>query len=181
AIPGVIATVTYEPHGAALLLSDYARNRICGQEGQVCCGEFGYCDAGLACGRKGDLPHGRCVSCGEFGCSGASLGIRDHFDTREDDVGPPRALKPGDIQRGMMQIHPRVQACYERFKVPGMVNVTVSINPSGRVSTAQVTGKFAGTATGVCIERAVKSAEFPRFSGPAMSGIDYPFMLTRDD
>ena len=56
---------------------------------------------------------------------------------------------------------------------------TVTINPSGRVSSAQVTGKFAGTPTGTCVASAVKGASFPRFKGQAMSGIDYPFMLSK--
>ena len=95
------------------------------------------------------------------------------------DENLPEQLKPSDIQHGMQGIKGRVQNCYAQYNVPGMVNVTVTINPSGRVSSAQVSGKFAGTPTGTCVASAVKGASFPRFKGQAMSGIDYPFMLSK--
>jgi hypothetical protein len=58
-----------------------------------------------------------------------------------------------------------------------MVNVTITIANTGRVVAAQVTGKFAGTPTGECVERAALRAVFPTFEGLSMSGIDYPFTL----
>jgi len=192
AIPGVIAVVTYEPHGSPLMLSDYARERRCGEEGQACCGETWDCAGDLTCDRV--LPHGRCVACGQLGepccareCRGYFYCDRGTCQQRPPEMSFPEItrdadggqLRVGDIQRGMAAIKGKVQACYARFDVPGMVNVTLSINPNGRVGTAQVTGKFFGTETGICVERAVKSARFPTFSGPAMSGIDYPFMLSR--
>ena len=45
-----------------------------------------------------------------------------------------------------------------------MVKLTVA--PSGRVSAATVTGKFAGTPSGSCVESAVKSAKFAPSAGP---------------
>jgi hypothetical protein len=106
-------------------------------------------------------------------------GSRERSGPSPGDENLPDQLKPGDIQRGMATIKGRVQNCYAQYNVPGMVNVTVTINPSGRVSSAQVTGKFAGTPTGTCVASAVKGASFPRFKGAAMSGIDYPFMLSK--
>jgi hypothetical protein len=150
----------------------------------------------LHCNRQ--PPHGVCEPCGELGqsccgwvcrnglnCNGTciegnpeSVESRAHVDEVLDDWDDLQQLEPGDIQRGMAKIRDKVASCYRQFNVPGMVNVTLAINPSGRVSTAQVTGKFSGTPTGSCIERAVRSAIFPRFSGPAMTGIDYPFLLS---
>jgi len=52
-----------------------------------------------------------------------------------------------------------------------MVNIEISY---GRVTAATVTGKFAGTPTGDCVERVVKTATFPvaqEFRTP------YPFQL----
>ena len=45
----------------------------------------------------------------------------------------------------------------------------------GRVSAARVKGMFAGTPTGACVQRAVKSARFPKSRGSL--SITYPFML----
>jgi hypothetical protein len=65
AIPGVIATMTYEPYGAPLLLSNFARQRICGEDGQVCCPVPWFCATGLACERR-LVEQARCVPCGEL-------------------------------------------------------------------------------------------------------------------
>ena len=50
----------------------------------------------------------------------------------------------------------------------------VVIGKSGRVSSATVSGKFAGTPTGSCVERAVKTASFPPSDGFTTP---YPFQL----
>jgi hypothetical protein len=100
--------------------------------------------------------------------------------TRTPEVGDynlPEQLKPSDIMRGMAAIKPLVAACYAQYKVDGMVNVSVTIANTGRVSKAIITGKFAGTPTGECVARAVEKAIFPTFEGASMSGIDYPFTL----
>jgi hypothetical protein len=85
-------------------------------------------------------------------------------------------LEPADIQKGMRAVKGRVQGCYDQYKVPGMVQVSVSISPNGRVASANVTGKFAGTPTGACVAGAVKGAKFDRFRGAALT-ITYPFVL----
>ena len=53
-----------------------------------------------------------------------------------------------------------------------MVNVVIGKN--GKVTTATVTGKFAGTPTGACVETAVKTASFPPSDG---FSTPYPFQL----
>jgi len=96
---------------------------------------------------------------------------------RSRDENLPEQLEPSDIQRGMASIRPLVEACFAKWKVPGVVNVTMTIRPSGRVLEAAATGAFAGTPTGDCVAEAVKRVMLPRFEGPAMMGIDYPFTL----
>src|SRR5215813_14223394 len=49
----------------------------------------------------------------------------------DDDL--PEQLKPSDIQRSMGRIKARVQWCYDRYQVPGMVQITLTIEPVGRV------------------------------------------------
>jgi hypothetical protein len=53
-----------------------------------------------------------------------------------------------------------------------MVNVVIATN--GRVSSATVTGRFAGTPTGACVEQAVMAGAFPPSDGLSTP---YPFQL----
>ena len=55
-----------------------------------------------------------------------------------------------------------------------MAMVNVAIGKTGKVTSATVTGKFAGTPTGACVEKAVKSASFPPSDGLQTP---YPFQL----
>jgi predicted Zn finger-like uncharacterized protein len=93
-----------------------------------------------------------------------------------EDSSLPDQLDKGAIVSGMQKIKPRVGSCFDQFKVPGMANVAVTISGSGRVSSANVTGQFAGTPTGDCVAKAAKSASFPKFKGAPQS-IVYPFIL----
>lgn len=84
-------------------------------------------------------------------------------------------LTQSDIVNAMKGVQPKVQACANQFKVPGTAMATVSVASGGRVSTASVTGKFAGTPTGSCVETAAKSAKFP----PCQSmTFPWPFTLS---
>jgi hypothetical protein len=92
------------------------------------------------------------------------------------DDSLPDQLDKGAIQGGMSKVKGKVASCYEQFKVPGMANVSVTIGKNGHVSNASVTGSFAGTPTGGCVEKAVKGAGFPPFKGSPMT-FTYPFIL----
>ncbi|MBW2730981.1 MAG: zinc-ribbon domain-containing protein [Deltaproteobacteria bacterium] len=91
------------------------------------------------------------------------------------DANLPDRLERSHIQAGMRKVKGRVKGCYDRFKVPGLAMVRVSIAGSGKVSSARVSGLFAGTPTGSCVRSAVKSARFPRCKKPTT--ITYPFSL----
>jgi hypothetical protein len=70
-------------------------------------------------------------------------------------------LGQSDIVDAMKRVQPKIQACANRFKVPGTAMANISVAKGGRVGTVLVTGKFADTATGSCVEEAAKSAKFP--------------------
>jgi predicted Zn finger-like uncharacterized protein len=98
---------------------------------------------------------------------------------RVDDDTPKAAagggpLAKGAVVAGMNSVKGKVASCYSQFKVPGMAMVNVVIGKSGKVTSATVTGKFAGTPTGSCVEQAVKSASFPPSDGLTTP---YPFQL----
>jgi hypothetical protein len=84
-------------------------------------------------------------------------------------------LTQSDIVNAMKGVQPKVQACANQFKVPGTAMANISVASGGKVSNASVTGKFAGTPTGSCVETAAKSAKFP----PCQSmTFPWPFTLS---
>jgi predicted Zn finger-like uncharacterized protein len=99
--------------------------------------------------------------------------------------GPAEAAKPAapqvklvtltqsDIVSAMKGVQPRVQACANQFKVPGTAMANISVASGGKVSSAKVTGKFAGTPTGSCVEVAAKAAKFP-----ACQSMNFPWPFT---
>ncbi len=100
-----------------------------------------------------------------------------HAKGSDDDAKPAPSAGPlakGAVVAGMNSVKGKVGACYSEFKVPGMAMVNVVIGKSGKVTSATVTGKFAGTPTGACVEKAVKSAAFPPSEGLTTP---YPFQL----
>jgi hypothetical protein len=78
------------------------------------------------------------------------------------------------VVSGMNAVKPEISRCYQAYGVPGMALVNVAIAPDGLVSSARVTGRFAGTPTGTCVEQAVLTARFPPSDGLATP---YPFQL----
>jgi len=99
----------------------------------------------------------------------------------EDPLKPaPAAVKlitltQSDIVNAMKGVQPKVQACANQYKVPGTAMATISVASGGKVSLASVTGKFAGTPSGSCVEIAAKAAKFP----PCQSmTFPWPFTLS---
>ena len=104
--------------------------------------------------------------------SGSSKGDDDPSrKAPESSAGP---LSKSAVVAGMNSVKGKISECYSQFKVPGMAMVNVVIAKSGKVSSATVSGKFAGTPTGSCVEKAVKSASFPPSDGFTTP---YPFQL----
>jgi hypothetical protein len=92
-------------------------------------------------------------------------------------VPPPglgNPIRKAAIVSGMNAVKPQIARCYAAYGVPGMALVNAVIAPSGLVSSANVTGRFADTPTGACVEQAVLTARFPPSDGIATP---YPFQL----
>jgi hypothetical protein len=92
------------------------------------------------------------------GCGGVFFGPED-----EPGHSPPRVrrLPRSVIVAGLNAIKPRVDACYEAYGVPGTALVNVRVGLDGALRSAKVTGKFARTPTGACVEAALLGARFP--------------------
>jgi hypothetical protein len=92
--------------------------------------------------------------------------------SRRDEEEPVAAraekaptLERDDIVKGMTAVMPRARECYNQYKVPGVATVKITVSPAGRVTSAAVTGRFAGTPSGTCVENALKTARFPASAG----------------
>jgi predicted Zn finger-like uncharacterized protein len=94
--------------------------------------------------------------------------------SRKSEASGAGPLAKGAVVAGMNSVKGKISECYTQFKVPGMAMVNVVIGKSGHVTSATVSGKFAGTPTGSCVEKAVKSASFPPSDGLTTP---YPFQL----
>ncbi len=105
---------------------------------------------------------------------GGGKHVSDDDGASKASAAAAQPLAKGAVVAGMNSVKPKVQACYEQFKQGGMAMVNVVIGRNGKVSAATVTGKFAGTPTGACVEKAVKSASFPPSEGLSTP---YPFQL----
>ena len=83
----------------------------------------------------------------------------------------PLALAPRAIQIGMKRIGALVQECYDRFQVPGLAVVRVTVKgATGQVAGVKIKGKFKGSpTTGRCLIDAVKKARFHIFRKAKMS------------
>lgn len=92
------------------------------------------------------------------------------------DANLPDQLDRSDVLAGMKAVTPKATACYQQYHVPGIAMVSVVIAKSGKVQSASVGGALAGTPTGDCVAKAVKTASFKQFKGAPMS-IQYPFQL----
>jgi predicted Zn finger-like uncharacterized protein len=121
---------------------------------------------------------------GKKGGSGKALDdlLGEVGSKRSDESSKPAApsvklitLGQSDIVNAMKAVQPKVQACANQFKVPGTALATISVATGGKVTSATVTGKFAGSPTGSCVESAAKSAKFI----PCQSmTFPWPFTLT---
>ncbi len=92
-------------------------------------------------------------------------------------VAAKKKLDKSQVQRTIRGAYGRVAACNNAGdKKSGTVTVRFTIQPSGSVGGAQVTGPFAGTPVGGCIARVVRGLRFPSFDGSPLT-ITFPFVL----
>jgi hypothetical protein len=87
----------------------------------------------------------------------------------------PEKLTQSDIKKGMGPVQKKAMECYEKYNVAGTANVKLTVEPSGKISSAALAGSYDNTPTGTCILDAVKKASFPKTKSPL--SFSYPFML----
>ena len=87
---------------------------------------------------------------------------------REHERAPPKLAQLGaaEIQKILVRGRGSVMMCFEDHKAQlpaehGQVTFGLTILGSGRVGTVGVTGDFAGSAVGRCVEQQVSKLRFP--------------------
>ena len=79
-------------------------------------------------------------------------------------------LTPKDVIDGMNAVKTDVKACGNGT---GIVKVKLRILESGAIESVETVEEFAGTEIGVCVENAVRKAQFPASGAP--TNITFPF------
>lgn len=94
-------------------------------------------------------------------------------DTKEKEATPTAAVGPFSVsaaQVALTQAANNAQACKKPDGPTGSGKVQVTFAPSGRVTSANVTGgPFAGTPVGGCVASAFRRARIPAFTGNPMT------------
>ena len=85
-----------------------------------------------------------------------------------------KSLSGADIKKGMGSVAGNAQACFNGTQGTAIVKLTVA--PSGQVEKVKVSGVFAGTQVGACVEAAVRNAKFPAWDGGPQS-FGYSYLL----
>ena len=88
-----------------------------------------------------------------------------------------KELTAADIRTAMSALNGKAQACYAKYGVSGSVAVKLMVAPSGEVKKASVTGSFAGTPTGDCVQKVAGGAKFPAWDGNALT-VNYSYFLS---
>jgi hypothetical protein len=94
------------------------------------------------------------------------------------DQQQPTELSHSAIAESMGQIRAQVFACYQKFQVPGSVQLSYEVASNGTVQSIRLGGTLEGTPTGDCVLEAGKNARFPRFQA-ASQKFTYPFFLRK--
>jgi hypothetical protein len=105
-------------------------------------------------------------------------GVEEGPAETEKKVLSKKSLDRGDVATAMGAVRSRAGACHDKEGATGQVKIRFTVAPSGKVSSAKATGKFAGTPTGSCVAAAVKGATFPAFDGRPMA-FTFPFLLSQ--
>ena len=86
----------------------------------------------------------------------------------------PETPSRDDVLAAMRGVESAVQACGRAEGVTGKAEVQLEVASSGKVSSADVSG--VSDSVGACIQRAVRSAKFPKFEKPSFA-VKFPYRL----
>ena len=102
------------------------------------------------------------------GTCGQSTVVVRREEPRRQSI--PERLSSRQIQDGMSRLNGLVQECYDKFQVPGLAEVSVTVKgDTGLIIKVDVQGKFKDSpTTGKCLIDAVGKGRFPMFRANSM-------------
>src|SRR5579862_2346781 len=80
--------------------------------------------------------------------------------------GLPWQLGKNEVLSTMARYRGWAADCYVTYKVRGLVQLVLTILPSGEVESIHVEGELAGTPEGECFITVLRKIRFPPFAGP---------------
>jgi hypothetical protein len=86
----------------------------------------------------------------------------------------PEQLTRSEVQKGLEDVRSVLASCAAGEHGTTYANVTIS--GAGRVSYSTIEGAFAGSPAGSCMARALRTSDFPKFSGAPLK-VRYPFVF----
>lgn len=97
---------------------------------------------------------------------------------KKADDGPklPSGLPQARVKELLDGVGADVQVCFEMYGQSGEAPTEIIVAPDGKVKSAKVSGKLQNTPAAACVERLVKDAIFPQFSGQDAK-VQWPFLL----
>jgi len=88
----------------------------------------------------------------------------------------PDRLNTSQIKTAMKDVSEQTQACFDAYGIQGMATFKMIIAGSGKLAKSEQSGDFEGTPTGICLDKAIKAAKFPKSKKKA-TPITYPIVL----
>lgn len=102
--------------------------------------------------------------------------MKDTLVAKVPAIVHPDRLSTAQIKAAMKDVSKQTNACYEAYGIEGMATFKMVIAGSGKLKRAKQGGDFVGTPTGICLDKAVLAASFPRSKKKA-TPITYPIVL----
>ena len=89
----------------------------------------------------------------------------------------PSAKTPiEDVNAALDDLQPKLKQCFRKFQIPGIAKVKLTVDPSGAIEPASLSGDFEGTPTGDCVMQELQAATLPPFKGTPVQ-LNHAFVL----
>ena len=109
-------------------------------------------------------------------CKDAPAFTGDPTVAKVPEIVHPDRLNTAQITGAMSDVLKQTHACYEAYGIEGTATFKMIIAGSGKLAKSEQLGDFAGTPTGICLDKAIQAASFPKSKKKA-TPITYPIVL----
>jgi hypothetical protein len=104
------------------------------------------------------------------------VAVKEPKEDKPAEPKRPDRLTTAQINEAMADTREAADECYGAYGIEGMASFKLVIGASGSLTKAEQAGDFVGTPTGVCLDKAVQKARFPK-SKKKGTPITYPIVL----